>query len=330
MNTPYAGNQFPPRENETNACDEAFVSSPFLRAQNRNRNPVAPTERGRHSVCLHTNSIKKNRWTQMLIMKKILLTLAILTVAGVGANAQLNVGVTGTNYVIDFDSTFSGVSNGQFAGAGFQSAPTAGQLDSDAWAGTGMSDGAFAFGGTATIGDWARGAVSTPQSTGGLYSYGTTNRQLMIQPIGADFAPGTLTLRIQNTTGSTVTSWALGYDLWVNNDQGRSNSFNLSYSTDNSSFSIIGLTGVSAYTSIAAADLLGWHNVGTAADSVSATVANNGFLYMRWSGADVGGSGSRDEFGLDNVSVRAIPEPVTCALFGAGALLWVLRRKRTA
>lgn len=262
-------------------------------------------------------------------MKKILLTLAILAVAAVGANAQLDVSVTGTNYVIDFDSTISGVSNGQFTGAGFQPSPTTGQLDSDAWAGTGMDSPDFTFSGSATSDDWARGEVSTPQNTGGLYAYGSTDRQLMIQPGATDFTPGTFTLRIQNTTGDTVTSWALGYDLWVNNDQARANSFNLSYSTDDSSYTG-SLSGYATYTSPETSDGAGWHKVGAAANTVSATVANNGYLYMRWSGDDVSGSDNRDEFGLDNVSVKAVPEPTVCALFGAGALFWVLRRKRAA
>lgn len=261
--------------------------------------------------------------------KKSLFTLAFLAVAMVGARAQLNVGVTGTNYVIDFDSTISGVSNGQFAGAGFQSSPTAGQLDSNAWAGTGMSDADFAFGGSATSGDWARGTTTSSEATGGVYAFGSTDRQLLIQPTEDDFTPGTLTLRIQNTTGNTVSSWALGYDLWLNNDQNRSNSFNFSYSIDDSIYTG-GLSGLATYTSPAAFDGAGWHEIGSAANTVSASVANNGFLYVRWTGDDVGGSGSRDEFGVDNVTVRAVPEPVTCALFGAGLLLWVLRRKRIA
>ena len=36
---------------------------------------------------------------------------------------------------------------------------------------------------------------------------------------------------------------------------------------------------------------------------IEATVANGAFLYIRWTGDDVSGSGSRDEFGLDNVVI---------------------------
>jgi len=44
------------------------------------------------------------------------------------------------------------------------------------------------------------------------------------------------------------------------------------------------------------------------------TIANNGLFYLRWSGADVSGSGSRDEFALDDISVKgmaAVPEAST-------------------
>lgn len=57
MNTPYAGKQFPPRENDSNAYDKAFVSSVFLRSPNRYRDLAVPKERSRHSVCAHKNPI---------------------------------------------------------------------------------------------------------------------------------------------------------------------------------------------------------------------------------------------------------------------------------
>jgi hypothetical protein len=48
---------------------------------------------------------------------------------------------------------------------------------------------------------------------------------------------------------------------------------------------------------------------------LSATVGNSSRLYLRWTGDDVSGSGSRDEFGLDNITVSAVPEP-GAVLFG--------------
>ena len=265
-------------------------------------------------------------------MKKILLVLAAMAVTS-GVQAQLAITALNSPQTVTFDATLSGVSNAQFGGSGFQSTPTAGQLDSDAWAVTGLSDGALAFGGTRTTAstDYTRGNTSVAVTTGGIYAFGSTDRQLMIQPGGTDWAPGTLTMRILNSTGSSVSSWTLGYELYVRNDQARSNSFNFSYSTDDITYLTLGLTGNFTYTSTAALDALGWQNLGALSATVSATVANSGSLYIRWSGADVGGSGSRDEFGIDDITVAAIPEPSTYALLGLGlGALWFLRRKKPA
>jgi hypothetical protein len=58
------------------------------------------------------------------------------------------------------------------------------------------------------------------------------------------------------------------------------------------------------------------------------------FLFLRWTGDDVGGGGSRDEFVLDNIMLTAFaaavaPEPSTFALLlGSLGYLLLLRRHR--
>ncbi|MCB0708959.1 MAG: hypothetical protein KDC15_06165, partial [Chitinophagaceae bacterium] len=192
-----------------------------------------------------------------------------------------------------------------FAGAGFEPNPTtAGRLNSNAWASTGMSDGSLAFGGSRTTGDYARGAVNVAQTTGGFYAYtGAPNSvadpALMIQPGGSDFTPGTLTLRIQNNGTSSITQLDVSYNIYIRNDQGYSGSFNFSYSADDVSYTAVPALD---YTSPAAADGLGWVVVpGTPSRSTTITGINvlpGAYFYIRWSGDDVSGSGSRDEFGL--------------------------------
>jgi hypothetical protein len=68
---------------------------------------------------------------KQLIMKKILSFLSV--VVATASFSQLSVDALSTNYTIDFDATVAGVNNGQFQGAGFDPAPGAGLLDSDAW-----------------------------------------------------------------------------------------------------------------------------------------------------------------------------------------------------
>lgn len=224
---------------------------------------------------------------------------------------QLSVNALATTYTIDFATTLAGINNAAYTAAGFQAAPAAGQLDSDGWAATGWTDGALAFGGTQTTAatDYTRGATAVAVATSGFYSYtgaphSAANPALLIQPGGTDWAPGTLTLRILNNTGSTITSYTISYDLFIQNDQARSNSLNFSYSTDNVTYTPVAALD---YTSTAAADALGYVQVGTSPSKSttvsSLSIANGSYFYVRWSGADVGGTGSRDEFGMDDIKV---------------------------
>lgn len=248
-------------------------------------------------------------------MKKIyVLFLMIFGSLGVWGQVSLTNGSPSAS--IDFSNTTPTTvgtnPSTAFSGAGFEPNPTtAGRLNSNAWAVTGWSDGALAFGGTRTTAttDYTRGSVAIAVTTGGMYAYTGTpgsaaNPTLMIQPGSSDWAPGTLTLRIQNNGTTNITQLDVNYNIYVRNDQGRSNSFNFSYSPDNSTY-----TNVTAldYTSPAAADVTPvW---GLAVSRITSIVGLNitpgSFFYIRWSGADVGGAGSRDEFGLDDINLAA-------------------------
>lgn len=222
--------------------------------------------------------------------------------------AQLSIDNAASGYTIDFDSTLPGVSNGAFAGTGFQSTPAAGQLDSDAWAVTGWSNGNLLFGGTqvTALTDYTRGASAAAVTTGGMYAFSggniTTGVALGFQPTGGDFAPGTLTLKVQNNTGQTITGFNFGYLLFVRNDQARSSSFNFSYSSDNLTYNPISALD---YTSTAAVDALGFVSNAKSTAFSSLLLTNGSNFYFRWSSADVGGSGSRDEFALDNIALTS-------------------------
>lgn len=202
-----------------------------------------------------------------------------------------------------------------FTGAGFSPNPTnAGRLNSNAWAITGWSDGNLAFGGTqATVTtDFTRGSTAVAVTTGGVYAFtgapqSAANPCLMVQPVGGEFTPGTITLRLINNGTAPITSLAVSYNLFVRNDQDRSSSFNFSYSVDDAVY-----TQMSAldYISPAALDAAGWVLVGGVAPSRSTNItglniAPGSSIYIRWSSADVGGTGSRDEFGLDDISLTA-------------------------
>ena len=226
---------------------------------------------------------------------------------------QLSFTGNGTQ-TINFSTTISGVSNGVYTASGFSQTPSAGQLDSDAWAVTGWSDGNLNFGGTQTTAntDYTRGAVATAQTQGGFYAYtgspgSPANPSFMIQPGTNDFATGTLTLRIQNNNASVnIIQFDISYNIFVRNDQERGNSLNLSYSTDNITY--IPLSSLD-YTTPQASDGLGYVQVGMSPSRATMipglNIAPGGFFYFRWSSADVNGSGSRDEISLDDIEIAA-------------------------
>ncbi len=262
-------------------------------------------------------------------MRKVCFFALMLFVSFV-AKSQVSLTNGSPSALIDFSNTTPTTvgtnPTSAFAGAGFELNPTtAGRLNSNAWAVTGWSNGDLAFGGTQITAatDYTRGVAAAAVTTGGFYASTVTpasasNPTFMIQPGGGDFAPGTLTLRIQNNGTSAITDINLTYNLYIRNDQGRSNSFNFSYSSDDVTYTPVGALD---YTSTAAGDLLGWVIVGSAPSRSTAitslSVAPGGFFYIRWSSADVGGAGSRDEFGLDDINLTATFAPPNTITTGA-------------
>lgn len=212
--------------------------------------------------------------------------MALVFSVQVRAQVQYNGGAT-----IDFTG---------FTAAGFAPAPAAGQLDSDEWAVSGLSEGDLLFGGTGTTGDYARGTSIGGVGTGGVYAFDIGgNTALGVQPGGTDWTPGTFDLAVQNATGATLTSVGVSYTAYYLNDQARGNSFNFSYSTDGQN-----------YTPVPALDLTSpeladgspaWVPNFQSTTILGISVPDMGIFYLRWSGDDATGSGSRDEFALDDI-----------------------------
>ena len=224
----------------------------------------------------------------------------------------------------DFDS---------FDGSGFQSNPTTGQLDSDFWSITGLSDGDLAFGGTRTTGDYAKETDFDSVTGGGIYAFELGQDSgdfiLGVQPIGLDFTPGDFTLKFTNDTGSTLDGIIVSYDIAVFNDRGRSSSFNFAHK-DDSGDTFSAITSLD-FTTPTTADTSpqSWTTTTITTTITGITLTDGDDYFLQWSSDDVGGSGNRDQFGLNNVVVSAIPEPSTYALvFGSIALGIALWRKR--
>jgi hypothetical protein len=219
-----------------------------------------------------------------------------------------------------------------FRGEGFAPMPKAGQLDSTAWRVGGFSNGSLEYGETATSGDFARGVSSGGVASGGIYSFEVSSQDwsLGVQPTGSDFNPGWIEMRVWNQAGTTLSNPLLGYELYTNNDQNRSSLWDVAYSLDGASF--VPLPALS-FVSPAVRDSRRFVP-GSGTATIPANIADGESFFVRWFSRDAAGSGSRDEFALDNVRVTAsgpsaVPEPGTLTLFvgGMGAVL-VWRRLR--
>jgi Lamin Tail Domain/Secretion system C-terminal sorting domain len=219
---------------------------------------------------------------------------------------QLSINDLNTNYTIDFDNTVTGVNNGAYQGTGFSSSPSSGQLNSNAWAATGMSDGNSNFGDENISGDFAKGSSSGGVGTGGFYSFKVSNNNYAfgIQSGTSDWTPGTVTLRIKNNSGYTLHKIEVSYKIYVYNDQDRASSFNFSYSSDDNNFTSVGALD---FTSAETADATpSWSLTNKSTTLSGLSIANGAYLYLSWSGDDVSGSGSRDEFALDDITINAV------------------------
>lgn len=230
-----------------------------------------------------------------------------------------------------------------FTGAGFDSSPGAGQLDSDAWiaggfrigSGSGAVDVTMSYGDSTPNSDFARGVSAGGESTGGIYGFdvsngGTVDRALGVQPSTNNFVPGFFEVLITNGTGQVIEGIDIGYDIFNLNNAGRSSSFNLSYAIGVGG-SLVDVTSAN-YTSLAAATpSANWVSNGRAV-TINQAIAAGEVIRFRWTGDDVGGSGGRDEFALDNFTAQVIPEPSTYALIFGGltlgvVLIWKRRTK---
>jgi len=192
-----------------------------------------------------------------------------------------------------------------FAGTGLVSSPSSGELDSDEWLVSGMSDGSSTYGGSSTSGDFARGNTVGGVTTGGLYTLNTG--AIWIAPGGSDMTPGEITLRVTNNTGSDLNTLDLSYDIPFLNDVERAVSVNFAYSTDDVTYMPVAALD---FVTPLASDGLGVQMEAKSTQLVFGTAISDGAnFFLRWEIDDAGGSGSRDEVGLDNISF-SVPLPV--------------------
>ncbi|MCZ2337591.1 MAG: hypothetical protein LC127_05190, partial [Chitinophagales bacterium] len=237
----------------------------------------------------------------------------------------LQVKLVDTSYKIDFDNTVDGVNLDTFQGAGIAKIAEPGQLDSDSWAFSGFSGGIINFGGESLEdSSYENGTSDGDEVDTGIYAFNVStavdeNYTLGIQPGGtgtsADFNPGSITLKIQNQTGSTMTSVNVGYKVYIYNDKETSSRIRFSYgSSATGTFTDQTIVDVVSPTT---ADLApGWKAYYRVVTIPTGNIANNSYYYIRWSGSLVSGTGAQDEFAIDDIEVIANPSTNTVAFDG--------------
>ena len=277
-----------------------------------------------------------------MTMKKthLLTMLAAASVTGAATQAQAAHVLTAG----DLNATFTFDS---FTGAGFapDGTATAGQLPTNAYAVDGLSDGEVDFGGTGTTGDFARGTdADGGVTTGGVYAFTVGGNPFVgVQPAGSDFNPGAFYINVVNNTGQTIDTFDIDYDIKVRNDQGRSSTFNFAYAvatvdttagsgTDPGDLTFTTVSALDFTSTEASASATTFANVDRGLSDIDVNVLDGQSIVLRFSSTDVGGSGSRDELGVDNIVLDAtlVPEPASLALLGLGSLCLIGRRRRAA
>lgn len=232
------------------------------------------------------------------------------TLPGLGLKTQ------DSSFNIDFDSSFIGINNGKFTGTGLTATPAQGQLNSHSWSTSGWSDGRILYGSNGTSGDFARGNSNGGVTTSGIYAFHTSaqNSSLGVQPGAGDFVPGHITLCAHNASNNAIDSITIAYSTYIRNDQNRSNQISLSYSLNNIDFTTI---PNSISTSEEQADTTTtWKKHQFAHQIKELSIPPYAFIYFRWAGNDYAGSGSRDEFALDDIQIISNPKSKKIPLNG--------------
>ena len=213
--------------------------------------------------------------------------------------------------VVLFADDFTG-----FTAAGFApgAAAASGQLDSNVFRVVGLSDDTNpAFGFTGPMGgDFGRGVITggADPTTAGVYSP-SANAALVLQPTGAELdSNGFIEAHIVNASGAAANPPTLDFDWTYRNSGGRGADLQLSYSTDDVNFTAV---PASNFATPAAADATVATVFSTQHEHLELSglnLAAGANLYLRWTELDSsagGGSGSRDEVGIDNVLLEAAP-----------------------
>ncbi len=151
-----------------------------------------------------------------------------------------------------------------------------------------------------------RGVCEGGVTAGGCYSLQTAsnNRALGFQPTDTKYTPGIIEMRITNASPYDIRTFSLSYDVVCLNNSDRSSSIKLEYGSPNvlsdTASSINNLTPLLKDVSPV------WTYSNVVAEIKPGYVLKRGACFViRWIFDDAGGSGARDEYGIDNIKITA-------------------------
>lgn len=218
-------------------------------------------------------------------------------------SSQLSLTEIGVEHSISFDESLSGVNEGSFAGLGLSSNPLLGELDSDAWIVNGCSDGDTQFSDVNNTDDYARGTSTGGITSGGIYAFNTgSNSTFGWQSTGSDLSPGEIILKIQNQSNFSIERLEISYTIWLYNDQNRSQKLSCYYSYDNSTYYALVASDYISQTNANPSPI--WTDSFFSFTLETNEIQNNDYFYLKWRIADEAGSGSRDEWALDDIGIK--------------------------
>jgi len=208
-------------------------------------------------------------------------------------------------FEINFDSPVPSVNDGQYDGTGFSPTPTAGQINSNTFIITGLQDGDLNYGDFGVAGDFAKGVSTGGISSGGAYAFEVApgDRALGVQPTGSDWTPGTYEMRFVNSTGAAITDLSVAYDIYYLNDATRGMLISFSHSANDTTF--INEPSLDFGTPLPAAANPIWLAENKSIILSGLNIPDGDMYYIKWSGADIGSSGSNDEIAIDNIVFNA-------------------------
>lgn len=225
---------------------------------------------------------------------------------------------TSTAYLINFQETVPGVLNGAYNGSGLSPSGAQGRLSTASWRvsinpGPG---GSTQYNSPATTSPlFGRGPSPGATATNGLYAFqtGGDNIALGIKPFQQfnanvfSVSPGGyVDLRSQNKTNQAVEEAYVSFVYYVFNNGNFSTSYTFSYSLDG--FNFIELPDLDFETPVASDMSATWKKYVYSVKISGLSIPMDGFLHIRWAGEDGAGSGTRDAFAIDDISIAMDPD----------------------